>query len=305
MRRLLPLLVLAALPRIAHAECRYPSAVGPLQSTVPSHATIFVYLDQAQDYRSTAEVPVFITWIEGRGSAKITQVSPSIARVDVQGSDRAVFTVRESTYHIDAKLSVDRAPSIDALERDRGRWKCSSWDLLGIELSDAQNVAAIRADWTFHGERRTFWSVPHSYGDRHQDNDALADVTFGKIDCGSTTIPPEELAAGGMLALTAVLVDGSTRVLTNGTTISDDTVPVNRRAVLPTSAEIDSDLAAARAELADDAVQQIARDAAAAAAHARRLRIGAALLLLLASLFTRVASGVVRVISPMRLEDQA
>ncbi|CAN5915608.1 hypothetical protein BH11MYX2_BH11MYX2_40610 [soil metagenome] len=294
MRRLLPLVLLAALPRIAHAECRYPSAVGPLQTSVPTHATIFVYLDQAQDFRETAQVPVFVTWVRGHGSATVTQVSPSVARVDVDGSDRAVFAVRESTYTVDAKLTLDLAPTIDTLERERGRWACSSWDILGIELAHAQNVTAVHADWTFHGEHRSYWAVPRSYGDRHEDNDKLADVTFGKVDCGGTTIPPVELATGGTLAITAVMVDGSTRVLSHGRTISDDTVPVNRRArPIPSPEEIDRDLAAARAELAADAVPQIARDAAAAADHARTLRIGALLLLLLAGLFSRVRSAAV------------
>jgi hypothetical protein len=81
-------------------------------------------------------------------------------------------------------------------------WTCSSAD--GVMLQIDQKTAAFRVNWRFAGKKQREWIVPARSSDDH-----LTVLELGKINCGATTIEPDELAQGGELSLTAIRFDGT------------------------------------------------------------------------------------------------
>lgn len=190
---------------------------------LPQHATLFVSRDQTIDHRPDAEVPVFIHFLAGEGTYTITPVAPSIVRVDLTAELDASPVINSQGYSVKAKPYFEREPAIVTLERSRGHGATATWDDLTVALAHASGVAGVRADWSFRGAHATYWAVPQSL-----DNDISSpEAAFGTVSCGGTTIPPAEMAAGGTLTLTAILVDGSTHVLAKNVEVSDTTLPVH------------------------------------------------------------------------------
>jgi hypothetical protein len=161
------------------------------------HGSVFVYRER--DLREA--VVVDVAWAAGHGHVTITKMSPTITRVDYEGSDGAVLRVENTSYTLSSQTLRPRVPRVEKIRRIQGQWTCSSYDYLSIAY-DAP-TAAVRARWTRGGRVSEFWMVGY-----------YNQVELGKVNCGGTTIPPSELDRGGSLELIAILFDGSEHLMT-------------------------------------------------------------------------------------------
>ena len=178
----------------AHAECAEPMWVGTAgPSGLPPQGSVFVYLEG-----DGLEL--------GAPGATRTRISDTVTRVDYdlrEGSDLVLLEKYRGKIFRQLQLPIDpnyRAPSTPPRVRDYWHqtyaWTCSSSDSIRIEID--QYVAAFRARWTFDG-RTTEWILP-------PEDQTLE---LGKINCGGTTLPPEQMRLGGHLQLIAIRFDGS------------------------------------------------------------------------------------------------
>ena len=161
------------------------------------HGSVFVYREG--DLREG--VGVDVAWAAGHGHVTITKMSPTITRVDYEGSDGAVLRVENTSYRLSSQPLRPRVPRVQNVSRIQGKWTCSSYDYLSIRY-DAP-TAAVRARWTRDGRVSEYWMVGYNN-----------EVELGKVNCGGTTIPPSELDRGGALELIAISFDGSEHLMT-------------------------------------------------------------------------------------------
>jgi hypothetical protein len=204
---------LASQASLAHATCILRSWASP-GGAVPLRGSVFTYTDGGFENK-----PPHVTWRGGQGTATSIAVSSTITRVDYQGPEGATLVVRPGhydreesghTFELSARTPL-AVPRVTSIVRSKGAWSCSSYDYLAITL-DAP-VAALRARWT--REDLTF-----------ADHWIVDDRVFelGMVDCGGTTLSPRDIDAGGSLALTAILADGSEHAIYEGVILP--TLPV-------------------------------------------------------------------------------
>jgi hypothetical protein len=205
----------------AHATCILRSWANP-EGAVPLRGSVFTYTDGGFENK-----PPHVTWRGGQGTATSIAVSPTITRIDYRGPEGATLVVRPGHYEreesgnkyvLSAHTPALAVPRVTSIERRKGAWTCSSYDYLAITL-DAP-VAALRARWT--REDSTFadhWIVDGRV------------FELGMLNCGGTTLSPRDIDAGGTLALTAILVDGSEHAIYEGTIFP--TLPVLDLLALP------------------------------------------------------------------------
>lgn len=206
------LIGLAAAASTARADCARRAWVGTADaSNVPHRGSLYVH-DEMLTW--TDEPALRIAWADPTraGTTTITRVGDRVARVDYEGPPGAALTLSlpysatdPSTYYLTDAWQPPRAtPRALQYWHERSAWTCSNTDSLMIQLD--QPTAALRVRWTHGGETVERIEAVHAEATK-------AVLELGKIDCGGTTIPPHELAAGGHLELVAIRFDGSEAVV--------------------------------------------------------------------------------------------
>ncbi len=196
-------LVLAALavsaPGHADAKCGTPSWIGtPHSAKIPAHGSLYLY-SEALAYREHSRVGGPIT--------AETKVSDTVMRLDYASKADELELDPDSTephvYTIDSGWRAPQAaPRVLQYWHHVYEWTCSSADSLMIQID--QPTAAFRVHWKAIGGVAHDWVIPARTGDNNVNV-----LELGKINCGSTTLDPEELARGGELTLIAIRYDGS------------------------------------------------------------------------------------------------
>jgi hypothetical protein len=208
----------------AHADCAVPQWLGtPTGTDVPTRGVLFLH-DESLRWSDDAQPVVEITW-KGSGSTTISRVEDSVARIEYEGSPGAELTIApgyyddsRATYRLGADWRApSAAPRVLQYWHHQTEWTCSWADTLMIQLD--QPAAAVRARWIYYGRAVDYIEALRS-------DDTKSALALGKIDCGGTSIPPDQLARGGELELYAIRHDGSeVRVLGLPRRISSTELP--------------------------------------------------------------------------------
>ena len=206
-------LVAVGAPSQASAECAPREAQAPAEGPVPLAGSVFVH-DEVEHVEDDAPVEPIVTWASEEGIATVRRLSPSIARVDYRGHEGDTLTVNGRHYTLAARRSRVAVPRILDVSRWSGSWTCSSHDVVAFETDQVSGAFHVR--WTYGGTTADYYAL--------LDDDRT--VQLGKLDCGGTTIPPEQLAAGGLMELYAIDPDGSERLLRPAFEISEATATV-------------------------------------------------------------------------------
>jgi hypothetical protein len=193
------------LPGRAEADCGNPHWIGtPAGATLPPRGSLYVY-DEHSKYDDTAPKSTPIV--------KRTKISDTVMRLDYDSkADELEIKLDDydtpPVYNLDPKWRAPAAlPRVLQYWHHVSEWTCSNADTVMIQID--QPTAAFRVRWQADGKPMQEWIIPARTG---EDNRNVLEL--GKIDCGSTTIPPEEFAAGGTLTLFAIRYDGSEVVVT-------------------------------------------------------------------------------------------
>ena len=154
-------------------------------------------------------LPIEISWAGDRaGTATIARVADRIVRIDYEGPPGAALTVATPfrgdgprTYHLAATWRAPaKPPRVLQYWHHLIEGDCWHADSLMVQLDQA--TAAVRARWTFEGRTVEWLEAVHA-------EESKAVLELGNINCAATSIPPDELAAGGHLELVAIRLDGS------------------------------------------------------------------------------------------------
>ena len=194
------LIAAASAPGRAEADCGTPRWIGtPSGATVPAKGTLYFY-DEGLAPRDPKQLPA-------GPIVRETPISDTVLRIDYASKADELVLDPDSTDY--TKLVIDRswrapqvAPRVLQYWHHVYAWTCSSSDSVMIQID--QPTAAFRVRWKFADKKMREWIVPA----RTADNNINV-VELGKINCGSTSIEPEELARGGELSLIAIRYDGS------------------------------------------------------------------------------------------------
>ncbi len=187
----------------ADAMCGEPAWVGSTPgTTIPAHGSLYVY-GEALDYDSHTHV--------GGPIVRETRISHTLARLDYDTDARElrVHAGWEDVYafYVDPHWAAPKfAPRVVQAWHHASHWTCSSTDSVSFQLD--QPTAAVRVVWSYFGAPAREWIVPTQLATSPRGW-LLNVLELGKINCGGTTIPPEELAVGGELTLYAIRFDGS------------------------------------------------------------------------------------------------
>jgi len=188
----------ALLAAPARAECGIPSWLGtPTGATIPSHGSLYQY-DEGLAHR-TPKVGgpiVSATPIDDRVVRLDYTTTADELEIKLDDFDAPVFTVAR---HWEAPAA---APRVIQYWHHVHAWMCSHADSLMLQID--QPTAAFRVFWQFRDHPVQSFVVP-----ARTDANNVNVLELGKIDCGSTLIDPDELAAGGILTLVAIRYDGS------------------------------------------------------------------------------------------------
>ncbi len=197
-------LVTLALSSRADAECARVQWVGtPPGATIPQHGSLYLYDQLVDSWKHKVRGPIIAT----------TEVGDHVVRLDyethadeleLRRDERYPSSVFDVSPHWKPPAAAPRAVQY---WHHQYRWTCSSADSLMIQID--QPTAAFRVFWQF-GDHPSRTFVMPARTDAHNINV----LELGKIDCGSTSIDPAELAAGGTLTLVAIRYDGSEVVVT-------------------------------------------------------------------------------------------
>jgi len=207
------MVVLAAAPGRADADCGLPRWFGAVDgSTLPVQGSVYLHHEVMARFGTEGAVlpqPIF-RWTGAASTLAVHQVSDVVVRIDYDAPHAFGAELAADSYDDWdlPRVTFDRAwtapaklPRVVQYWHDVSSWACSSTDTVTIQLD--QPVAAVRVRWTFRGQVREWIEVPRS------DEPTKSVLKLGKLDCGSTTVDPEELAVGGHLALIAIRADRS------------------------------------------------------------------------------------------------
>jgi hypothetical protein len=204
--------VIAAMPARADAECGIPRWVGIADGgTLPVQGSVYVHHEAMRwdELSEQTAKPVF-RWVGAASTLSIEKVSAVVVRVDYDAPHAfgAELLADENDDWYTPNVTFDRAwtapshaPRVVQYWHDISSWTCSATDSVNIQLD--QPVAAVRARWTFEGKTQEWIEVPRS------TESTKSVIEIGKFNCGSTTVDPKELAAGGHLELIAIRADRS------------------------------------------------------------------------------------------------
>ena len=197
--------VVFASPGRAEAKCGNPNWIGtPQGAKIPTRGSLFVY-DEYMKY--TDALP------PAKGAiVKRTKVGETVMRLDYESkADELEIKLDDWTspiYNVDPSWRAPGAlPRVLQYWHHKSAWTCSHADSVMLQID--QPTAAFRVRWQADGKAMQEWILPARTG---EDNRNVLEL--GTIDCGSTTIPPEEFAAGGTLTVFAIRFDGSEVVVT-------------------------------------------------------------------------------------------
>lgn len=196
--------------REARADCGVRRWLGtPSGTAIPARGSMFLYDEWLEDRESSGRNPVPSS-PGGPPAGAITarvQVAPHVLRLDyATKADELELKVGDEAHLFEVKRGwrpPEAAPRVVHYWHHASSWTCSSADSLMLQID--QPTAAVRVRWTAAGQvTPREWIVPALTAEGN-----VSVLELGKIDCGSTTIEPAELAAGGQLALVAIRFDGS------------------------------------------------------------------------------------------------
>ena len=212
------LVTLAAGWRTAAAECA-PNWIGtPSGAAIPPTGALYVFDHDL----GSGRVPAWTVSGDGRVEWSVTIVGPNVARIDYATEGRFLEVTAQSPTGMSARAGTpaharypvrvdwraDRMmrPAVSFFKHDAGTiWDACSFDLLALEIP--QPAAAFRVHWR-HGNHDIVRIVPARPRRMLDNRDAMV-LELGQIDTGIATIEPQQLYAGGALALTAIFLDGS------------------------------------------------------------------------------------------------
>lgn len=201
----------AAVSGRADAECGIPHWFGAADgSALPARGSIYVHHEMMR-FGDASDAPPqpLIRWIGASSTVSVEKVSDVVIRIDYDAPHAfgAELQTDPEDYYESTHVTFDprwtapaTAPRVISYWHDKTSWTCSSSDVLRIQVD--QPTAAFRLRWTFAGETREWIEAG-----RTSDDATLLEL--GKIDCGSKTVDPEELAAGGHLEVIAIRSDRS------------------------------------------------------------------------------------------------
>lgn len=191
-------LISIAATQSADAKCGTPHWVGtPNGASIPQTGTLYVY-DEALSHAELKH--------RGGPIVRQTRLDNNVIKLDYasQADELELADDDEPTIlnpHATWKPPA-AAPRVIQYWHQVSSWTCSSADLLWLQVD--QPTAAFRVVWEAKDRPARQFVFPARTGANH-----VSALPLGKIDCGSTTIDPAELAAGGRLTLFAIRFDGS------------------------------------------------------------------------------------------------
>lgn len=182
----------------ADADCGNPHWVGtPSGASIPRAGSLYLY----DEYVKYGEIKEWSLPIVRR-----TKISDTVVKLDY------VTSADELELADDDEPTILRvnpiwqppaaAPRVIQYWHHKHEWTCSEADSLMLQID--QPTAAFRVYWQSGDRPMRELVIPARTGDHH-----VSVLELGKINCGSTSIDPAELAAGGTLVLMAIRFDGS------------------------------------------------------------------------------------------------
>lgn len=199
---LLVVSVVLSLPGRADAECGNPTWIGtPTATKIPQRGSLYVYNAQLGYYETDL--------LKAKGAIKQkTKVGETVIRMDYE-TQADELEIKLDDYSSAPVYNVDRwwraprlPPRVIQYWHHVYQWTCSFADSLMLQID--QPTAAFRALWRAPGKPVREWIIP-----ARTDAGNVNVLELGKVDCGSTTIEPAELLAGGELTLIAIRFDGT------------------------------------------------------------------------------------------------
>ena len=189
----------------ARADCAIREWFGTPDGTkLPPSGVLFIH-DEMLGYNDDAP-SVEHRWIGQPGHLTVHRVEDAIARIEYVGFAGSTLVIKnrrdeEVKYPLVEEWSpYPRSPRVLTYWHQEMEWTCSWADSLIVQID--QPVAAIRARWSYEG-RAVEWI------EATQTERTKIVVELGKINCGGTTIQPDQLREGGELELFAIRFDGS------------------------------------------------------------------------------------------------
>jgi hypothetical protein len=180
----------------ADADCATPQWLGtPTGASIPAKGSLFFYSEANGVDAKKVGGPI----------TAVTKLSDTVVRLDYSTkADELEITAQEpAVYQISGLWKPPAAaPRVIQTWHHEYQWTCSNADSLMLQID--QPTAAFRVFWRYKDHPTREWIVPARTGEGN-----INVLELGKIDCGSTTIDPDELAVGGILTLIAIRYDGS------------------------------------------------------------------------------------------------
>lgn len=182
----------------ASASCGIRRWLGtPSGAAIPPTGSMFLY-DEGLEGRAPQPPAGAIT-------ARV-EVAPNVLRIDyATKADELELKLADEAHLFEVKRGwrpPQAAPRVVQYWHHQYEWTCSFADSVMLQID--QPTAAFRVRWASAGQPAREWIVPALTA---EGNVSVLEV--GKLNCGSTTIEPAELAAGGQLTLIAIRFDGS------------------------------------------------------------------------------------------------
>ena len=182
----------------AEAECGNPHWVGtPTGATIPAKGSLYRY-DESLAYRDPKST--------GGPIVAQTKISDTVVRLDyVTKADELELSDEYEPTLLQVSPTWQppaAAPRVIQYWHETYAWTCSSSNSVMLQID--QPTAAFRVFWQSRNHPAKTWIIPA----RTAENNINV-LELGKVNCGSTSIDPDELAAGGILTLMAIRYDGS------------------------------------------------------------------------------------------------
>lgn len=202
-------IVVGGLLSRAEADCGIPAWLGtPDGASVPRKGVLFVHDEQLSWHDDAPLAWIKIGWTHGEGTVRVVRAegAPSLAMIEYDGPAGAQLTVWDRWDDPHAVTLRDEwnhhanAPRVLQYWHHQSEWTCSSSDSLMIQID--QPTAAIHVRWTVNGHTVDYWEATRNDGTKSV-------LELGKINCGRTNVPLEQLYDGVGIELFAIRPDGS------------------------------------------------------------------------------------------------
>ncbi|MDB4961179.1 MAG: hypothetical protein JWP01_1178 [Myxococcales bacterium] len=198
--------------RTVEADCGIPVWLGTAEQTaLPVRGSVFVHHESLRYADASDPLPQpGVRWVgEAASIVRVEKVSDVVVRIDYDAPHTfaAVLYASSNDEWGPTHVTFDPGwtapttpPRVIQYWHEVSSWTCSSTDSLKLQVD--QPTAAFRVRWTHDGKTREWIEAGRTWNDR-------TSLELGKINCGSETVDPAELAAGGHLELIAIRSDGS------------------------------------------------------------------------------------------------